>query len=167
MRNSPLEWLRGFAALYVFLSHYSNLGIHDLAGSWLSFLSFGTEAVIVFFLLSGAVIRLSTDRKSPSWREFLRRRGGRILPLYWFAIVFTLVSQQEISGSTDPWQTVASNLLMLQTTEDFIAQPLTLNEPLWSLSFETFFYCVFAASIGRFQGTFLRCWCAIGLIAAA
>jgi peptidoglycan/LPS O-acetylase OafA/YrhL len=161
MRNAPLEWVRGLAAVYVFLGHYNHLNDEQpLPWKWVQILHFGTEAVIVFFLLSGTVIRLSTERRRESRYEFLRRRAARILPLYWFAVAFTLAVQLCVTGHTDSWKQITGNLLMLQTQEALLVGPVRFNDPLWSLSFETVFYVIFACTIGRFQGVLLKAWAA-------
>src|SRR5262245_4752119 len=149
MRNSPLEWIRGCAAFYVVLSHYFRIdGLAERVGPFAAFLQFGTEAVIVFFLLSGAVIRLSVESRPKLRLEFLRSRAIRILPLFWFAVAFTLFVQWVSPQPADSWDIVAGNLFMLQTWEGFIVRPVLFDNALWSLSFEAFFYVCYALTIG-------------------
>jgi peptidoglycan/LPS O-acetylase OafA/YrhL len=53
MRNVGLELTRGLAALVVMLNHSTAIpGVRDHLGKWAMLLNWGTEAVIVFFLLS-------------------------------------------------------------------------------------------------------------------
>ncbi|QNM95044.1 acyltransferase family protein [Chitinimonas koreensis] len=80
-----LEGLRGYMALWVFVTHVSTmaaLALDKQAGAgWL--LANGSFAVTVFILLSGFVIGMLLSRERPDpWPAFMLRRGFRLFPVY-------------------------------------------------------------------------------------
>jgi peptidoglycan/LPS O-acetylase OafA/YrhL len=146
-RLSKLEALRGAAAVYVLAYHLvrARLGIEK---GLLSFVfSFGQEAVILFFLLSGFVIYFSfSTGQDKSFAGYFRRRWLRIYPILFVALFISWYFCQNQILKTD-WLTLLGNLCMLQ---DFSgAKPGVLvnaycgNVPLWSLSYEWWFYMLF------------------------
>ena len=142
-----LEALRGFAALYVVLHH----SIHNfqIAGLNLSFLfRFGQEAVILFFVLSGFVIEYSYSKsKDKSFKTYFLKRFLRIyIPLLCVFITHYAILSFENKLNMN-WQDLFCNLLMLQdvdTLKPNVISPTFLgNNPLWSLSYEWWFYMLF------------------------
>jgi len=151
-RVGVLDELRGFAALYVACAH---VVLHNLnlATVWsrLPWL-FGQEMVMMFFLISGAAIRLSAQHRpvAGSW-VFLQRRFLRLFPM----IVLGLAAGYAAAAiEAADWRPVRpaellGNLLFLQ---DFApVKPGTIcstyygNAMLWSLSYEWWFYVLFFA----------------------
>lgn len=140
-----LECGRGFAAVYVFLYH-----LKPLEGTPFDyFFRFGQEAVILFFLVSGFVIYHSfSSRTDSALRSFIAARVLRIYPVYLLslAIAFAVsfVVKREACGTSD----LLGNLVMLQDRADMqpgsVVAPFCGNGPLWSLSYEWWFYCMFA-----------------------
>lgn len=142
---TKLEAIRGFAAFYVVLHHlipkkFFFFGI-DIFG-------FGQEAVILFFVLSGFVIQYSYEKKYTSTSAFLLKRFIRIyIPLF---IVFIANYATLSIGNNEliniNYQNLFGNIFMLQ---DSTAKPNILfksflgNLPLWSLSYEWWFYILF------------------------
>lgn len=145
-----LEALRGFAAIYVVLHHAMPHDIH-LAGINLGLLfRFGQEAVILFFLISGFVINHSFhNAENKSFKAFFLKRALRIYPplLAVFAFHYVLVSLSVGQWANPQWQNLLANVLMLQDNIGFVpgtlAQPYMGNTPLWSLSYEWWFYMAF------------------------
>ncbi|WP_179413692.1 acyltransferase family protein [Mucilaginibacter sp. E4BP6] len=151
-----LEAVRGFAAVYVVLHHLFAARL-IIAGKDFSILfRFGQEAVILFFLLSGFVIQyafsLSTDK---SFRTFFTKRFLRIyIPLICVFIAnYSLDAIQSRSFLRVDFHSLAATLLMLQDTSflkpHVIADPFLGNTPLWSLSYEWWFYMVFFLVIAK------------------
>jgi peptidoglycan/LPS O-acetylase OafA/YrhL len=147
-RLTELESLRGFAAVYVFL-HHADLAPNAGAGR---LLYFGQEAVILFFLLSGFVIFYSTS--SPRAGRigvgtYLLHRARRIFPLMLIALAVAYVSACLVEGAlADPqWINLLLNLFMLQDLAalkpSVWADVYQGNSPLWSLSYEWWFYMLF------------------------
>ena len=139
-----LENLRGFAAIYVFLCHFFSTG-----KSHLSLFAFGKEAVFLFFFLSGFVIYHSFERNPrQTFSEYFSKRLLRIYPLFILSLLISWICIGRIGYNTDSnWHTLLGNLFMLQ--DDILAKPgvffapFSGDSPLWSLSYEWWFYMMF------------------------
>jgi peptidoglycan/LPS O-acetylase OafA/YrhL len=149
-----LNLLRLLAALAVYVSHGQNFTkvripyVGDLA----------SEAVFVFFVLSGMLITFS-GVKQPDGRAFLRARFIRLWSVCLPALLLTLVADtigQAISltayAPMQPYNLfkwVASlgiNALFLNQVWQANIYPGT-NGPFWSLSYEFWYYILFAAAV--------------------
>jgi peptidoglycan/LPS O-acetylase OafA/YrhL len=124
-----LTGLRGVAAIYVVVYHYTSLytgmyhvGSYDAYANPLrTFISHGYLAVDLFFILSGFVMALNYQRMfvgSWSWGvfgKFLGRRIARIYPLYLAAtlIGWYLTSHQRVVPPSTG-KSLVLNLLMMQ-----------------------------------------------------
>ncbi|VAW65699.1 hypothetical protein MNBD_GAMMA09-3265 [hydrothermal vent metagenome] len=91
-----LDGLRGFAVLFVFLSHTSNVGIYFLPGA--NFSGIGTFGVFLFFILSSFLLtypflikKENAISKKYLFNYFLRR-FFRIFPLYLVYLLLALFS---------------------------------------------------------------------------
>jgi peptidoglycan/LPS O-acetylase OafA/YrhL len=146
-----LEALRGFAALHVLLNHVSNSYLHLQHSFWALPLRFGQEGVLIFFLLSGFVICYSHHRAAAGgdgFRIYFFKRGRRIYPIFLLALL--LAYGIACLGAQD-WAPVNfrqlfGNIFMLQDHTDrpgVFCLPFADNQPLWSLSFEWWFYMMF------------------------
>ena len=146
-----LEALRGFAAFYVLLHHISSsyLGLKHTV--WGFPFRFGQEGVLVFFLLSGFVIYYSHGPQRAAGNDFvtyLVKRGRRIYPIFGLSLLLAYGIQCLSAGSLLPVNlgSLAGNLFMLQTHPDTpgnLFLPFADNMPLWSLSYEWWFYMMF------------------------
>lgn len=152
-----LESLRGFAAIYVVFHHINpKLVINNINFSFL--FRFGQEAVILFFFVSGFVIFYSYSiSKDKSFKLFFLKRFLRIyIPLIIVFIVHYLLLcyYNKAIITIDP-KILGGNLLMLQDSTGMI--PNTLfptflnNAPLWSLSYEWWFYMLFFVIYNKFK----------------
>ncbi len=127
--------------------------------------AFGHQAVMLFFVLSGFVIHYSSYNQSIksdgfSIYSYLLKRIKRIYPPFLFALALTFILDRIglrlgytiYSGATDFWlinksigsdlslQTLLGNIAMLQK----IVTPVWgTNGPLWSLTYEWWFYIVY------------------------
>ncbi len=149
-RLGKLEALRGFVALYVVMHH--TLPHHiPVAGFDLGLiLRFGQEAVILFFLLSGFVINFSFQMsRDRSWSRYLLKRALRIYTLLVPVLVLSYLCASLAEGRWLNAQLpqLIGNLLMLQDVESLkpgvLVSPYMGNSPLWSLSYEWWFYILF------------------------
>ena len=144
-----LEALRGFAALYVFLHHtLFSFGIIDKNSILGHTFSFGQEAVMVFFLLSGYVIAMSMMRRDYNFREYFKHRFLRIYSVVVIAWIVSYLSFLFINKDIDvSIRDIFVNIMMLQDISALkpgvFANPLFGNSPLWSLSYEWWFYMIF------------------------
>lgn len=145
-----IEALRGLAAVYVVLHHslpdrimLAGINIGELA-------RFGQEAVILFFLLSGFVIKYSyTKTRNKTFGNYFQKRALRIyVPL--IAVFFVGFASKSYNAGT--WisidlGTLTGNLFMLQdwarARPNVIVEPFLNNGPLWSLAYEWWFYMLF------------------------
>src|ERR1043165_344432 len=99
-RLPALDGLRGTAILAVLICHYSALlpRTYGLAG----FLQVGTHGVDLFFVLSGFLITgilFDAKGKEHYFRDFYVRRALRIFPLYYAALLVTVVLLPAIGGA--------------------------------------------------------------------
>jgi len=149
-----LDHSRWLAALAVCTAHLRNLlfpdasdaGTLNIFAKIFYFLTlFGTQAVIIFFVVSGLLVGSSAFTKLKNGSFFLEQYAvDRMTRLYIVlvpAILLSLVLQwggpQQTCQTSDSATTVVANLLFLQ---NLFAEPLCNNHPLWSLSSEAFFY---------------------------
>lgn len=157
---ASLDCLRGFAALYIFLHHYVRQALREYP-DLISVFRLGQAAVMIFFILSGFVIHYSTRPgvHGFAFGTYLLKRVRRIYPPYLIAIGVTwlaaLVSGSASRAGSD-WQLVG-NLFMLQGEggPGTWFEPYLGNYPLWSLSYEFWFYmfyggiCCVPAKFGK------------------
>jgi peptidoglycan/LPS O-acetylase OafA/YrhL len=156
-RLEKLEALRGFAALYVVFFHVlpQKIYLWDINIGLL--FRFGPESVIVFFVLSGFVIKYTYEKsKDKSFKFYFLRRFIRLyVPLIFiFLLGYILKCVKEGSLAYPEWTTLLGNLFMLQ---DVITQKPNVvsgtymgNGVLWSLSYEWWFYMLFFFLAKRF-----------------
>ncbi|PHQ28291.1 acyltransferase family protein [Leeuwenhoekiella nanhaiensis] len=148
-----LEAIRGFAALYVVIYHLFLTGIIQSSSFIINTaFRFGQEAVILFFVLSGFVIKYSHERASDkSFSTYFEKRFLRIyIPLILvFAANYLLISYQEQIWLPIDFAQLAGNFFMLQDVgslkPNVVVNPFLGNTPLWSLSYEWWFYMLFFA----------------------
>ncbi|WP_028981507.1 acyltransferase family protein [Sporocytophaga myxococcoides] len=175
MSNSKLrklESVRGVAAVYVVFHHINQL--YPFKYNYLNYIfRFGQEAVILFFLMSGFVIYysiFSKENQPKDFKSYFVKRFKRIYPLFTLALLLSYVTSCFYSGEILPVQSgvLIGNLLNLQ---DFSSgkpgvwvNPYYGNLPLWSLSYEWWFYMIFWVIIKiPFNRQFI-CVCAISAL---
>lgn len=164
-----LDLVRGLAALAVVIGHAAQIGTYT--GSFPFSMFFQKNAVVVFFVLSGMVIAASVDRDRRSLADFALARISRIVPVAWAAIAVSLAVSALATTLPGPLQfkddvnwadlgEIARALLFLSESWTTAFPP---NSPYWSLSYEVWFYALFAAA------TYLKGatrWVWLGLLAA-
>jgi peptidoglycan/LPS O-acetylase OafA/YrhL len=160
---ASVDAARGLAAGMVLIHHLTVffpgacatlLGRDTIAAQALNFISnSNTEAVMLFFVISGFCIRSSSEKADfTRWVDVLyygRRRFARIVPLYWFALAFTGVAGAVLGLTADhafSLKNLLGNVSFLQSSESargtwFV--PYGLDGPLWSISYEVFYYVLF------------------------
>jgi len=183
-RLAFLDGLRGLAALYVMIGHsrwllwegYSegflkHPGEYSVFGKtmvyFLSLFTYGHEAVLFFFVLSGLVIHLkySVKLRTDSTYKFeffpyLKKRAKRIYPPLIYSILITTLldaagkhlgfsiydqitpnkSINDVVLCNTGLKTLLGNLLLLQNAW---VPTWGTNGPLWSLKFEWWFYMLY------------------------
>lgn len=192
-----LELIRGIAAGWVVLHHLAQRITPDghrlLAGVLALLQQTGELPVMVFFVLSGFVIAYRhLDRPDP-FRAYLLARFTRIYPVFISAIVcgglFLLLASlrahqtgapalyfvpevsRDLAGA-DRWPSLLGTLCMVQGPTwlklNGCVSPFGYDGPLWSLSFEWWFYLAFwglyhRLGLERSRGTVQACSLAAAL----
>lgn len=160
MRYYALDIVRFFSALAVVLYHYVPRGEAPNITLLARFTEFGYLGVPIFFIVSGFVIALSAEGRSPG--KFVISRLVRLYPSYWAGIAFTVIVVL-ITGSGHYGLTrILANLTMLN--DYFNIQ--NLDDVYWTLQVELKFYgCVYLLLLlGIFQK--FRIWLSFWTLAA-
>lgn len=164
-----LESLRGFAAVYVVAHH---IWLVQSQKSKIGFVfSQGQAAVMLFFVISGFVIFLSSYKLQElgrfSFRGYFVKRFRRIYPVFIAALILAYLAACIVSKTWMPFDglSFAGNFLNLQDLKripgNFVI-PYYRNTPLWSLSYEWWFYMMFFP-IFKFVRTDLQKHVALGI----
>jgi peptidoglycan/LPS O-acetylase OafA/YrhL len=135
-----LDGLRGIAALIIAVRHAPFLW---QAGYPTGFLHTSYLAVDFFFVLSGFVLAYAYDerfRKGMSARQFMSMRLIRLYPLYFFALLVSLITYARYLH----WGTISSTEFIFNAFFAILFMPspfsavalFPMNFPAWSLFFE-------------------------------
>lgn len=183
--NRALNLLRFGAALLVVFAHLRLFFFRDYADVSdtianrliYAFSSVGSEAVIVFFVLSGFWVGGSVWRRARAdrfqWGSYANARLTRLWIVLIPALALTLLidSAGRIAfpaadqyaataqyAGVDPVPdygipTLLGNIVFIQ---DIYVQPFGMNHPLWSLSYEFWYYAIFPVVALAVAGT--RTW---------
>ena len=155
----PMEGLRGFAALLVFVTHYIGF-IKPMLDQPPALARFtvpvdviGNSGVDLFFVLSGYLIYGSLLSRPQLFTAFMSRRVARIYPVFivMFAvyIVLSLLLPSESKIPTSAGEAAAflfGNFFLLAGLFPFTV----MISVAWSLSYEMFYYAVIPAFISAF-----------------
>lgn len=171
-----LDWVRFSAALLVVLTHarggvWVDWGRLDTASKGILTVAFfaitrvGTEAVIVFFVLSGFFVggkvlhRLNTGTFE-IWPYVIDRVTRIWIPLVPALFLSGVVA--ELVGKRHLWVDLAGNLVGLQ---GLLVGSYAENYPLWSLAYEIWFYVLAGAlAVAATRRAYTQIW-ALVLIA--
>src|SRR4051794_40777008 len=126
-----VQALRFVAALLVVMTHatlYTSERLDDSLPVW----HFGEVGVDIFFVISGFVMMVSTQRlvgRRDGWKYFWMRRTIRIVPLYWIATTIKLLAlvvapAAILHATLDPRDVVLSYLFLPSYNVDGLVQPL-------------------------------------------
>jgi exopolysaccharide production protein ExoZ len=141
-----VQVLRGVAAAIVIWVHAQTLVSPDAVPPVLR--QFGYGGVDLFFVISGFIMVHTTRRGTTGPLAFWRKRLVRIVPLYYFFTIMTVlvaVLLPRLLQSTEahPDQVVRSLLFLpFEKTPGRIYPIYYLG---WTLNFEMFFYAIFGA----------------------
>lgn len=148
-----LDLLRLVAALEVVAFHLAGfpaLGIPRAAWN-----AYGHEAVTIFFVLSGFVIRHSAANRDSNFETFAVSRLTRVysvaIPCLALTFAFDLIGHQlspdlyhhGLTPSGSSWFRIAIGATMLN--EAWVSVQMLSNTPYWSISYEFWYYFLFAA----------------------
>jgi peptidoglycan/LPS O-acetylase OafA/YrhL len=145
-----LDAARFIAAMIVFLSHLTALQINAV----FPWVRWGHEAVVIFFVISGYVIGYVAATRERHFTEYAAARLGRLYSVVVPALILTFVLdgigmalEPGLYSQPDheyPILRMLANLLFVQQAWNFTITALS-NRPFWSLSFEFWYYLIFAA----------------------
>jgi peptidoglycan/LPS O-acetylase OafA/YrhL len=155
-----LDAIRFVAAFTVFLAHGRAIWYpekeRDLVPSHLAH-----GAVVIFFVLSGFVIAHTTTNKNRGLKEYIAARFSRLYSIFFPALIITIICsillyylnpgvwQQYDTGKTFFRYFVSS--LFCNEIWLFSSAP-KLNGPIWSLSYEFWYYVIFGCFFYRRKG---------------
>lgn len=139
-----IQYLRGIASLLAVLFHYRFFLNDVYAQKNLGDLLFlnGIVGVDLFFLISGFVIVLSTQ-KNFSYKSFFIKRFFRIYPLYLFCLLFVIINE------SIPIKTMINPLLLINDDYHSLGPCFGYTKIVvaWTLSYEICFYFIFMISL--------------------
>ncbi|MGO1921401.1 MAG: acyltransferase family protein, partial [Microbacterium sp.] len=155
-RISSLDGVRGVASLIVLVYHCSLIAMPHLdetVATWLTqsplkVLFAGTEAVLVFFVLSGFVVALPVLRDGFSWLRYYPTRVLRLYLPVWASILLAtalivLIPRDPSTMPDDSWmqRAQATNVTWESFFEEslLITNSYDINNVLWSLRWELIF----------------------------
>jgi peptidoglycan/LPS O-acetylase OafA/YrhL len=172
-RIPDIDWLRGVAALCVFIFHVTvvvgfpkrTLPPFTLAGrtfgAVLSPFSLGASGVNLFFVLSGLCLALQQLRAGRvrlpdggTWRYF-QSRASRIVPAYWVAVLVSAAFTLWVGKTPGRAVAVGTGLHLFFLHGFDRTAFLSINPALWSMATEVQFYLLFPwlyALFGRLGG---------------
>ncbi len=144
-----LDGIRGLAALYVVIYHIIKR-LNWMPKEIKLIFSFGQEAVMVFFLLSGFVIYWSiSNTPNLTFSSYFKKRFRRIYFPFIISILLSIIVFYYNGNLTNKfsWAALFGNLLMVQDLSDnkpgVWVKPFLDNTPIWSLTYEWWFYMMF------------------------
>ncbi|WP_046111833.1 acyltransferase family protein [Aquincola tertiaricarbonis] len=142
-----VQYLRGIAALAVVYFHVLPrvLGKASEDTFAVGILSAGVD---VFFVLSGFIIWLTTQRPGVTPGAWWRARLIRVVPLYWFALLATLAFRLATgTGHIPGFVEGLKAFLFIPVAHSKDGQFYPFLIPGWTLNYEFFFYVVVACTL--------------------
>ena len=130
-KNNWLEVIRGTAAFAVVLNHLTHLSkVLDNNIFVNAICVWGPEAVVVFFVLSGLVIRLVDDKKTTSAFEFVANRLKRIFPIFLFCFLCALAIDTYLLGYQYSFKELLPKILFSSTLQGWVTPTFESNQPM-------------------------------------
>ncbi len=133
---NSIQALRGIACLFVILTHIEFIGVG----------AFGVE---LFFCISGFIMMYSTQKKEQP--HFLLKRLIRIIPLYYFITIVTLLAILFVPSMFQEvhfeWSFFFKSLCFIpfDITGQYTIQPLMRIG--WTVNYEILFYLIFLVAM--------------------
>lgn len=146
-----LDASRFLAALVVFIFHFIALDLITIDFK----ITFAREAVMIFFVLSGYVIAFVSAQKERTFKVYIFNRLSRLYSVVIPALILTVVLDSiaiNLAPELYDQRTHESiierlmiSVLFLNQIWNLTVMPLS-NGPFWSISFEFWYYLIFAAA---------------------
>ncbi|MET0933022.1 MAG: acyltransferase [Mycetocola sp.] len=179
-RIPSLDGVRGIAAVIVLLYHHSLVArpaLEQQPGVWewltqspAKILTAGTEAVLVFFVLSGLVVALPALQGRLNWTSYYPSRLLRLyLPvaasLVLAAVFLTVVPDTDAQAAPGSWllerNADSAPLSLLLNEATLLPASYTLNNVLWSLRWEVLFSLLLPVFVVAARAVAPRVWLAV------
>ena len=138
-----MQYMRAIAALLVVI-HHARFKASIYSTNPLEWFHIGGAGVDLFFIISGFIMCYTVDTKKISLSKFLIARVKRIIPLYWVLTSFALVAfmlYPDKVNSSGGVTNIAASYFLFPTTDSYLIK----NG--WTLSYEFFFYALFATGL--------------------
>lgn len=153
---SGVQILRAVAATAVVALHFNEqVGLYGHSGHpWFltsGIANVGAAGVDIFFVISGFIMYHTTrprENGRADAKDFLKRRAIRILPTYWFWTTVALLAWLTHVGYTSHAFThefVGLSYFLIPSFNE--GQWALLLSPGWTLTYEAYFYLLFALGI--------------------
>lgn len=144
-----LRFLAAFAVVCLHSSFYAQERLHSTLGIYKS----GANGVQLFFVISGFVMIVSSEKllgMSTGASTFALRRILRIVPLYWAVnlvkLAILLAAPAVVLHARIDWSFIVKSLLFIPAINiDGAIEPLLGVG--WTLNFEMFFYALFTLAL--------------------
>lgn len=153
-----LDALRFLAALVVFASHMGYARFTNGNMQWIRDLNLGSDAVVIFFVLSGFVIAYTTLTKDRGPAAYAEARFARLYSVVIPALVLTFaldgLGTWLMPHAYDGWwyngedrlgQVLRALTFTTQVWTDNIR--VGSNGPFWSVAYEAFYYAGFGVAV--------------------
>ncbi len=136
-----IQYLRACAALAVVLFHAAEKTGHHFA--------IGAAGVDVFFVISGFIMWVISDRRPQSPGRLLAERIVRIVPVYWLATALMIAGAAIglFPNLVLMSQHILASLFFIPVRSPSNGELWPVLVQGWTLNYEMFFYLVFAGSL--------------------
>ncbi|AFL49966.1 exopolysaccharide production protein ExoZ [Sinorhizobium fredii] len=136
-----IQYLRAAAALAVVIFHAAEKTGHHFA--------IGAAGVDVFFVISGFIMWVISDRRPATPAKFMWERIRRIVPVYWFATAVMVAGALAglFPNMVLTVDHVLASLFFIPTRSPSSGEIWPVLVQGWTLNFEMLFYGVFAVSL--------------------
>ena len=153
-----LDVLRFSAALVVLVSHFAYTRFSDGRYAFFRDWNLGSDAVVVFFVLSGLVIAFTSGAKDKTLGRFAFNRSTRLISVAVPAVLLTFALDR-IGSTLEPvtytgwWYNPLDLGRMLFSGLTFSSEwsgqtvRMGTNGPYWSLSYEVAYYVMFGLAV--------------------
>ncbi len=169
-KYAGLDIIRALAALIVVYSHIFGFELVLANPTFTLQSAFATEAVMVFFVLSGVVVTLSAEGQSHTTTDrtrlalnYMKARLVRIYPIFAIGLLASVLVQRVITAEWPHALQITGAAFFLQSLHGYIVNVPSFNAPLWSLSCEMTYYVLFAFSL-LWGGWAMAVWCIIAVV---
>lgn len=141
-----IQYLRGIAAVLVVYYH----GLNYIKGD-VHLPKIGAEGVDIFFVISGFIMAYTVSQSASGFGsfssslDFFKRRGIRVVPLYWLALL--IAWQKDIRQGGLDWLIIKDFIFIAQWHPIQVWQIWPKLIPGWTINYEMFFYLIFGGAL--------------------